>query len=55
MGVVECWLWDHSRFAQLIDILAKKGVVSIKNEMVGALDVFGNYYNFYWSMVWPLV
>ena len=48
-------LSDSHRFDELMELLQKKGVVRVQDGCVVAQDISGNFYNFYWSLVWPVV
>lgn len=39
----------------MLSILSKKGVIRIEDDFVIGLDLTGNFYTFYWSLVWPIV
>jgi hypothetical protein len=39
----------------VVGILVSKGIVKIDDGFVIAMNLAGNYFNFYWSLVWPVV
>jgi hypothetical protein len=48
-------LTNRARFDEVVGVLISKGIIKIDDGYAMAMNLTGNYFNFYWSLVWPVV
>ena len=54
---MEYTLSDRQRFSQVLNSMSQQGVVKLEEDdtLIKAINLTSNYYNFYWSLIWPVV
>lgn len=43
------------RFREVLELLTSREMIKVESEAVVGINLTGNYFTFYWSLVWPVV
>lgn len=43
------------RFKEVLSLLSSREMIKVENDIVVGMNLTGNYFTFYWSLVWPVV